>query len=25
LRVSFDPQHTHVYCDGWLQNEKEPT
>jgi|TARA_Y100000815_G_scaffold148462_1_gene134266 glycerol transport system ATP-binding protein len=24
LRVSFDPQHTHVYCDGWLQNEKEP-
>ena len=23
LRVSFDPQNTHVYCDGWLYNAKE--
>ena len=22
LRVSFDPQHTHIYCDGWLHDRK---
>jgi glycerol transport system ATP-binding protein len=23
LRVSFDPQNTHIYCDGWLHDKKE--
>ncbi len=21
--VRFDPQYTHVYCDGWIQNNQE--
>ena len=25
LRVSFDPQNTHIYCDGWLYDKKEPS
>jgi len=23
VRISFDPQYTHVYCDGWLHKNQE--
>ena len=23
MHVSFDPENTHIYCDGWLHDKKE--